>query len=262
MHRRTEQDGNAETREVDTLLAEIDGFCSSEDERLVVVGSTNRPWVLDEASLRRFGAKILVDLPSEVDRGRCVKAFFTRHNRNVVLTYAELACVACFACRLTLFYSLTALYLAISLPTLATSPTLLWFSCADGLADCLCWTTLLTTVSLCSLLSATIASRWLTTGTSSEPFPLRTPVSTRQICRNLEPFPERRPATTARLLNPLQPLFPSMWRPASSTASLLQPRPIAPSGMQKSALLLTTKHKHWTVSKGSCRHLLCALFAT
>jgi SpoVK/Ycf46/Vps4 family AAA+-type ATPase len=75
------------------LLSEMDGYATATDDRVIVVGSTNRPWALDEAALRRFGAKIFVDLPTEVNRGKCVKNYFTRFDRNVALTYGEIGYV-------------------------------------------------------------------------------------------------------------------------------------------------------------------------
>lgn len=53
-----------------TLMQEWDGLRTGGD-RVVVIASTNRPFDLDEAVLRRLPRRILVDLPdAEV---RCVK---------------------------------------------------------------------------------------------------------------------------------------------------------------------------------------------
>jgi SpoVK/Ycf46/Vps4 family AAA+-type ATPase len=93
LHSRLDSDGAAETKEVNTLLGELDGVFTDPEDRLIVVGCTNRPWALDEAALRRFGNKIFFDLPTDDAREKCVQNFFVRHARNVALTYVELRLV-------------------------------------------------------------------------------------------------------------------------------------------------------------------------
>ena len=90
LHARTHNDGPAELREGNTLLEQIEGFNTSDDDRLIVIASTNRPSALDAAALRRFGAKILVDLPSETARASAVKNFFSKYDRNIALSYGQL----------------------------------------------------------------------------------------------------------------------------------------------------------------------------
>jgi len=48
------------------MMQEWDGLI--QDDKVVVLGATNRPYSLDEAVLRRFPRRLLVDLPSEEGR--------------------------------------------------------------------------------------------------------------------------------------------------------------------------------------------------
>jgi katanin p60 ATPase-containing subunit A1 len=50
------------------LLTEIEGFNTSKDERVLIMGATNKPWDLDDAVVSRFQKRIYVPLPD--DRAR------------------------------------------------------------------------------------------------------------------------------------------------------------------------------------------------
>lgn len=45
---------------------QLDGLESEEEGSILFLASTNLPWSLDPAILRRFNKRILVDLPEEV----------------------------------------------------------------------------------------------------------------------------------------------------------------------------------------------------
>ena len=50
------------------LLVQLDGLESEGEGSILFLASTNLPWGLDPAILRRFHKKILVDLPEEDER--------------------------------------------------------------------------------------------------------------------------------------------------------------------------------------------------
>ena len=65
-------------RILSTLLNEMDGIESSGN--VLVVGATNRPWMLDDALLRpgRLDAHVLVDLPNLSDRMEIFKTLIAQ----------------------------------------------------------------------------------------------------------------------------------------------------------------------------------------
>ncbi|EIW85015.1 AAA-domain-containing protein [Coniophora puteana RWD-64-598 SS2] len=50
------------------FMQEMDGLKTSKEDRVVVIGATNRPFDLDDAVLRRLPRRLLVDLPGEKER--------------------------------------------------------------------------------------------------------------------------------------------------------------------------------------------------
>jgi vacuolar protein-sorting-associated protein 4 len=65
---RTGDESAVSTRVLTQLLQMIDGISGKADDRIVVLGATNRPWCLDSAMLRRFDKRIMVPLPDVAAR--------------------------------------------------------------------------------------------------------------------------------------------------------------------------------------------------
>ncbi|XP_062865987.1 spastin isoform X2 [Trichomycterus rosablanca] len=61
------------------FLVQFDGVQSGGDDRVLVMGATNRPQELDEAVLRRFAKRIYVTLPSEETRLKLLQSLLSRH---------------------------------------------------------------------------------------------------------------------------------------------------------------------------------------
>ncbi|XP_077102204.1 spastin isoform X2 [Siphateles boraxobius] len=76
---RREGEHDASRRLKTEFLIEFDGVQSGGDERVLVMGATNRPQELDEAVLRRFAKRIYVALPTEETRLELLKNLLSKH---------------------------------------------------------------------------------------------------------------------------------------------------------------------------------------
>lgn len=67
------------TRKVkNEFMSSWDGLMTDENLRVVVIGCTNRPFDLDDAVLRRFSRKLLVDLPDAEQREKILKVILRK----------------------------------------------------------------------------------------------------------------------------------------------------------------------------------------
>ncbi|KAG7492886.1 hypothetical protein MATL_G00019280 [Megalops atlanticus] len=96
---RREGEHDASRRLKTEFLIEFDGVQSGGDDRVLVMGATNRPQELDEAVLRRFAKRVYVALPTEETRFKLLKNLLGKHGNP--LNQKELAKLA----RLTEGYS-------------------------------------------------------------------------------------------------------------------------------------------------------------
>ncbi|XP_069395220.1 spastin isoform X2 [Paralichthys olivaceus] len=89
---RREGEHDASRRLKTEFLVEFDGVQSGGDDRVLVMGATNRPQELDEAVLRRFAKRIYVALPDEQTRFTLLKNLLGKHGNP--LSKNELSCLA------------------------------------------------------------------------------------------------------------------------------------------------------------------------
>lgn len=71
----------ATRRVISQLLMEIEGFATKQDEKVILMAATNKPWDLDDAMISRFQRKIYVPLPDLGAR----KQIFEIHLKGAVL---------------------------------------------------------------------------------------------------------------------------------------------------------------------------------
>lgn len=72
-------ESGAERRIVSTLLAELDGLKSKDQQALIItIGATNHPWLIDEAILSRFQKRVYVPLPDAAARRGIFEINITR----------------------------------------------------------------------------------------------------------------------------------------------------------------------------------------
>jgi len=72
------------TRKLKTeFLVQFDGAKTNTEERVLVVGATNRPHELDEAARRRFVKRLYVPLPDESARCQIIKKLIGAHQDNL-----------------------------------------------------------------------------------------------------------------------------------------------------------------------------------
>uniref|UniRef100_A0A8D3E4M2 Fidgetin-like protein 1 n=1 Tax=Scophthalmus maximus TaxID=52904 RepID=A0A8D3E4M2_SCOMX len=76
---RREGEHDASRRLKTEFLIEFDGVQSGGDDRVLVMGATNRPQELDEAVLRRFAKRVYVALPDEKTRSTLLTNLLGKH---------------------------------------------------------------------------------------------------------------------------------------------------------------------------------------
>ena len=87
---RSEKDAEVSRRMKTEFLIQFDGATSSPDDRILVIGATNRPYELDDAVLRRFPKRIMLNLPDNEARRELITKTLKRHNMMEGLTSSDI----------------------------------------------------------------------------------------------------------------------------------------------------------------------------
>uniref|UniRef100_A0A0N4U8V7 microtubule-severing ATPase n=1 Tax=Dracunculus medinensis TaxID=318479 RepID=A0A0N4U8V7_DRAME len=87
---RTEKETEVSRRLKTEFLIQMDGIRTSDKDRLLVIGATNRPYDLDSAVLRRFPKRILVDLPDDETRSKLIISLLQKNKTNFDLSSSGL----------------------------------------------------------------------------------------------------------------------------------------------------------------------------
>ncbi|XP_048584952.1 fidgetin-like protein 1 [Nematostella vectensis] len=85
---RTDGEHEASRRIKTEFLVQLDGATTASDERLLVVGATNRPQEIDEAARRRLVKRLYIPLPEDTARGQIIRNLLSQQNYQ--LTDAEI----------------------------------------------------------------------------------------------------------------------------------------------------------------------------
>jgi len=89
---RSMSESGAERRMLSNLLTELDGLTEKGSEDYVLtIGSTNTPWLLDEAALSRFQKRIYVPLPDQAARLAILKIHIIKNGHKLEGSLESLA---------------------------------------------------------------------------------------------------------------------------------------------------------------------------
>lgn len=94
---RRESEHEASRRLKTELLSEMDGLHSAlngDEDRVLVMGATNRPFELDDAALRRFPRRVYVGLPDEATRVNHLRRLLSNPNVASYLSNEDLELLA------------------------------------------------------------------------------------------------------------------------------------------------------------------------
>lgn len=80
LSKRTDDEHEGSRRIKTEFLVQLDGAATTHDERLLIIGATNRPQEIDEAARRRLAKRIYIPLPDTVARKHMMQVPCTAQN--------------------------------------------------------------------------------------------------------------------------------------------------------------------------------------
>ncbi|KAI9031380.1 P-loop containing nucleoside triphosphate hydrolase protein [Hyaloraphidium curvatum] len=89
---RTEGENDSARRMKTEFLIQFDGCATSESDRVLVIGATNRPGELDDAARRRFRKKLYIPLPNKEARKRLLKNLLLKVPNNLTEQEIDTVC--------------------------------------------------------------------------------------------------------------------------------------------------------------------------
>eukprot|EP01035_Chromulina_nebulosa_P022723 gene22723-29418_t len=83
LSQRTSDENEASRRIKTEFLVQLDGAGTNPDDRIVLIGATNRPDELDDAARRRFVKRIYIPLPDNAGRRQLLQTLLGQTNHNL-----------------------------------------------------------------------------------------------------------------------------------------------------------------------------------
>ena len=80
---RTDGEHDSTRRMKTEFLVQFDGVSTGAEDRLLIVGATNRPQELDEAARRRFTKRLYIPLPDELARKQIIENLMQKQKNNL-----------------------------------------------------------------------------------------------------------------------------------------------------------------------------------
>ncbi|EDV20775.1 uncharacterized protein TRIADDRAFT_31346, partial [Trichoplax adhaerens] len=89
---RTDGENEASRRIKTEFLVQLDGAATSTDDRLLVIGATNRPQEIDEAARRRLVKRLYIPLPQAPARRQIILNLLAQQNYSLIDTELDEIC--------------------------------------------------------------------------------------------------------------------------------------------------------------------------